>query len=217
MTRALCFCKHRKQTVNADALTPTWQPMTSTIGVFGLLHFSLRTMAGENSISLKFDCISGGFLCQYFFQNNLKLKPTKNLKKLCPHTDDCNAPRSSSVYQQGEAVFLEASVEAPLHPPLTVYVDYCVATLKPDPLSSPSYRFITNYGSVGPSGSKNLNKTLCICGWFKVLNSTQLKWFSVERTPTPKPNTPLMKLFSSDYEFYLNLYKFAHAHRYQSP
>ncbi|XP_034471331.1 zona pellucida sperm-binding protein 3-like isoform X3 [Hippoglossus hippoglossus] len=96
---------NRKQTVNADALTPTWQPMTSTIGVFGLLHFSLRTMA-----------------------------------------DDCNSLRSSSVYQQGEAVFLEASVEAPLHPLLTVYVDYCVATLKPDPLSSPSYRFITNYG-----------------------------------------------------------------------
>ncbi|XP_034471334.1 zona pellucida sperm-binding protein 3-like isoform X2 [Hippoglossus hippoglossus] len=70
---------NRKQTVNADALTPTWQPMTSTIGVFGLLHFSLRTMA-----------------------------------------DDCNSLRSSSVYQQGEAVFLEASVEAPLHPLLTV-------------------------------------------------------------------------------------------------
>ncbi|XP_060922199.1 zona pellucida sperm-binding protein 3-like [Limanda limanda] len=96
---------NRKQTVSADALTPTWQPMTSTIGGFGLLHFSLRTVA-----------------------------------------DDCNTLRSSSVYQQGEAVFLEARVEAPLHPLLTVYVDYCVATLKPDPLSSPSYRFITNYG-----------------------------------------------------------------------
>ncbi|CAB1434590.1 unnamed protein product [Pleuronectes platessa] len=79
--------------------------MTSTIGGFGFLHFSLRTMA-----------------------------------------DDCNSLRSSSVYQQGDAVFLEARVEAPLHPLLTVYVDYCVATLKPDPLSSPSYRFITNYG-----------------------------------------------------------------------
>ena len=107
---------------------------------------------------------------------------------------------------------MEASVEAPLHPLLTVYVDYCVATLKPDPLSSPSYSFITNYGSVGPSGSKS--KILCICVWFKVLNSTHLKWFSVEHIPTPKPNSPLMKLFlnSQDHEFYLDLHKFAHAH-----
>ncbi|KAK5848571.1 hypothetical protein PBY51_006173 [Eleginops maclovinus] len=95
----------RKQTVSGAPLTPTWQPMTSTISVFGLLHFSLRTMA-----------------------------------------DGCTSLRSSSVYQQGEAVFLEASVEAPLHPPLTLYVDYCVATLKPDPLSLPSYKFITKHG-----------------------------------------------------------------------
>ncbi|XP_029382216.1 zona pellucida sperm-binding protein 3-like [Echeneis naucrates] len=61
-------------------------------------------------------------------------------------TDDCTSQRSSSVYQQGEAVFLEASVEAPLHPPLLIYVDNCVATLKPDPLSSPSYKFITKHG-----------------------------------------------------------------------
>ncbi|XP_040887761.1 zona pellucida sperm-binding protein 3-like [Toxotes jaculatrix] len=95
----------RKQTVNAEPLTPTWLPMTSTVSVFGLLRFSLRTMA-----------------------------------------DGCTSQRSSSVYQQGEAVFLEASVEAPLHPPLTVYVDYCVATLKPDPLSVPSYKFIAKHG-----------------------------------------------------------------------
>ncbi|XP_038586342.1 zona pellucida sperm-binding protein 3-like isoform X2 [Micropterus salmoides] len=99
-------CRYkRKQTVSGEPLTPTWQPMTSTISVFGLLHFSLRTMAG-----------------------------------------DCTSLRSSSVYQQGEAVFLEASVEAPLHPPLTLYVDSCVATLTPDPLSLPSYKFITKHG-----------------------------------------------------------------------
>ncbi|KAM8747531.1 zona pellucida sperm-binding protein 3-like isoform 1-T2 [Acanthopagrus schlegelii] len=95
----------RKQTVNGEPLTPTWLPMTSTVSVFGLLHFSLRTMA-----------------------------------------DGCASLRSSMVYQQGEAVFLEASVEAPLHPPLILYVDYCVATLKPDPLSLPSYKFITKHG-----------------------------------------------------------------------
>lgn len=67
---------------------------------------------------------------------------------VCSYADDCTSPRSSSVYQQGEAVFLEASVDAPLHPPLTLYVDYCVATLKPDPLSLPSYKFITKHGSI---------------------------------------------------------------------
>ncbi|XP_029310916.1 zona pellucida sperm-binding protein 3-like [Cottoperca gobio] len=95
----------RKQTVNGKPLTPTWQPMTSTISVFGLLHFALRTM-----------------------------------------TDGCTSVHSASVYQQGEAVFLEASVEAPLHPPLTLYVDSCIATLKSDPLSLPSYKFITKHG-----------------------------------------------------------------------
>lgn len=68
------------------------------------------------------------------------------IEKNCVYADGCRSLRSSSAYQQGEAVFLEASVEAPLHPPLTLYVDYCVATLKPDPLSLPSYKFITKHG-----------------------------------------------------------------------
>lgn len=77
ITRASFFCQRRKQTVNADALTPTWQPMTSTIGVFGLLHFSLRTMAGENSLSIltvSVEDFSVNSMCQYFFLNNMKLK-----------------------------------------------------------------------------------------------------------------------------------------------
>jgi len=64
------------------------------------------------------------------------------------HAGGCAAQRGSSVYQHGEAVFLEASVEAPLHPPLALFVDHCVATLKPDPLSLPSYKFINKHGSI---------------------------------------------------------------------
>ncbi|XP_020498450.1 zona pellucida sperm-binding protein 3 [Labrus bergylta] len=60
--------------------------------------------------------------------------------------DGCSSTRRSSVYQQGEAVFLEAGIKAPLHPSLTLYVDYCVATFNPDPLSMPSYKFITKHG-----------------------------------------------------------------------
>lgn len=56
--------------------------------------------------------------------------------------DGCVSVRNSMVYQQGEAVFLEARVEAPL----TLYVDSCAATLKPDPFSLPSYKFIAKHG-----------------------------------------------------------------------
>uniref|UniRef100_A0A3Q0T0P3 Zona pellucida sperm-binding protein 3 n=1 Tax=Amphilophus citrinellus TaxID=61819 RepID=A0A3Q0T0P3_AMPCI len=98
---------HGKQKVSGEPLSPTWVPVTSTISVFGLLHFSLHIMA-----------------------------------------DGCSFLRSSSVYQQGEAVFWEARVEAPEHSPLTVYVDSCVATLKPDPVSVPSYKFIAKHGPV---------------------------------------------------------------------
>lgn len=49
MTCPLSLCEHRKQTVNGEPLAPTWLPMTSTVSVFGLLHFSLRTMAGETT------------------------------------------------------------------------------------------------------------------------------------------------------------------------
>lgn len=60
--------------------------------------------------------------------------------------DGCVSVRNSLVYQQGEAVFLEANAEAPLHPALTLYVDFCAATLKPDPFSLLSYKFIAKHG-----------------------------------------------------------------------
>lgn len=51
ITFALSLCEHRMQTVTGEPLTPTWLPMTSTISVFGLLHFSLHTMTGEDTLS----------------------------------------------------------------------------------------------------------------------------------------------------------------------
>uniref|UniRef100_A0A8C2ZAV6 Zona pellucida sperm-binding protein 3 n=1 Tax=Cyclopterus lumpus TaxID=8103 RepID=A0A8C2ZAV6_CYCLU len=150
----------RKQTVNGEPLTPTWLPMTSTVSAFGLLHFSLRTVAG-----------------------------------------DCTALRSSSVYQQGEAVFLEASVEAPLHPPLALFVDHCVATLKPDPLSLPSYKFISNHGclmdSVLPGSSSKFfprkqENRLCFSVQAFHFNSESLEqmFISCHIRATLKPNSP---------------------------
>ncbi|XP_068444198.1 zona pellucida sperm-binding protein 3-like [Clinocottus analis] len=150
----------RKQTVNGEPLTPTWLPMTSTVSAVGLLHFSLRSMAGG-----------------------------------------CTALRSSSVYQQGEAVFLEASVEAPLHPPLALFVDRCVATLTPDPLSLPSYRFISKHGclmdSVLPGSSSTFlsrkqENRLCFSVQAFRFNpeSSEQMFISCHIRVTLKPNSP---------------------------
>ncbi|XP_013883865.1 zona pellucida sperm-binding protein 3 [Austrofundulus limnaeus] len=136
----------RKQTVKGEPLVPTWIPLTSTISAFGLLHFSLHTMA-----------------------------------------EDCSSRRSSSVYQQGAAVFLEARVEAPLHPPLALFVDSCVAAVKPDPFSVPSYEFITNRGclmdSVLPGSSSRFlprvqhNKLCFSIGAFRFNHSSEEQMF----------------------------------------
>ncbi|XP_023202483.1 zona pellucida sperm-binding protein 3-like [Xiphophorus maculatus] len=129
----------RKQRVHGEPIAPTWVPMTSTIGAFDLLHFSLSIM-----------------------------------------TKSCTSHRSSSVYQQGEAGFLEARVEVPLHPSLTLYVDSCVATLKPDLLSRPRYKFISNHGcmmdSLLPDSSSRFllrDQANRLCFSFKMFNFNQ--------------------------------------------
>ncbi|KAG7252378.1 hypothetical protein CRUP_024485, partial [Coryphaenoides rupestris] len=60
---------------------------------------------------------------------------------------DYAAPRSSSPFQLGSLVILEASVEAPGHPSLRLYADRCVVSPSPYPLDSPGYEFITNHGA----------------------------------------------------------------------
>ncbi|XP_020567184.1 zona pellucida sperm-binding protein 3 isoform X2 [Oryzias latipes] len=125
----------RKQKVIGEPLMPTWIPMTSSIRGFGLLRFSLRIMAGEFIL----------------FSPDFKTTTTTTMSHLsvflCSScTDECASARSSSVFQQGEAVFLEAAVDSALHPPLTLYVDHCAATVQPDPLSELRYSFITKHG-----------------------------------------------------------------------
>uniref|UniRef100_A0A3Q2PG98 Zona pellucida sperm-binding protein 3 n=1 Tax=Fundulus heteroclitus TaxID=8078 RepID=A0A3Q2PG98_FUNHE len=113
-------------------------------------------------------------------------------------TESCMSERSSSEYQQGEAVFLEASVEAPLHPSLRLYVDSCVATLKPDLLSWPRYKFISNHGcmmdSVLPGSSsrylprKQISK---LCFSFKTFRFNLTSVFiSCHLTATVKQKSP---------------------------
>ncbi|MCJ8731406.1 hypothetical protein PDJAM_G00199330 [Pangasius djambal] len=59
---------------------------------------------------------------------------------------DVGSLRQSTVFQQGEPLFLEAAVHGPMHRPLRIYVDHCVATVDSYPLSRPSYEFISNRG-----------------------------------------------------------------------
>ncbi|XP_069042802.1 zona pellucida sperm-binding protein 3-like isoform X2 [Lepisosteus oculatus] len=60
--------------------------------------------------------------------------------------EDWGSPRLSSVFYLGETVRLEAAVSSQGHPPLRLFVDRCVATLTPDPDSSPSYAVIDHHG-----------------------------------------------------------------------
>ncbi|KAL6490815.1 hypothetical protein MHYP_G00011600 [Metynnis hypsauchen] len=60
--------------------------------------------------------------------------------------DGSGSAHQSTHFQQGEPLLLEAAVYAPLHPPLRIFVDNCVATANSDPLSKPSYEFISNHG-----------------------------------------------------------------------
>uniref|UniRef100_A0A8C5M125 Zona pellucida sperm-binding protein 3 n=1 Tax=Leptobrachium leishanense TaxID=445787 RepID=A0A8C5M125_9ANUR len=60
--------------------------------------------------------------------------------------DDWSSPRSSLVFQLGDIFNIEASVDVGNHVPMKVFVDSCVATLSPDPTSSPRYDIIAQYG-----------------------------------------------------------------------
>uniref|UniRef100_A0A8C5M2M1 Zona pellucida sperm-binding protein 3 n=1 Tax=Leptobrachium leishanense TaxID=445787 RepID=A0A8C5M2M1_9ANUR len=60
--------------------------------------------------------------------------------------DDWSSPRSSLVFQLGDIFNIEASVDVRNHVPMKVFVDSCVATLSPDPTSSPRYDIIAQYG-----------------------------------------------------------------------
>ncbi|XP_077329717.1 zona pellucida sperm-binding protein 3-like [Lithobates pipiens] len=61
-------------------------------------------------------------------------------------TENWSGPRSSPIYQLGDILYIEASVDTQNHVGLILYIDRCVATLSPDPTSAPSYDLIANNG-----------------------------------------------------------------------
>ncbi|XP_043836245.1 zona pellucida sperm-binding protein 3-like [Dromiciops gliroides] len=57
-------------------------------------------------------------------------------------TDDWSTERSSSAFQLGDLIYIQADVYTGYHVPLRLYVDSCTATLTPDPTSVPYYVII---------------------------------------------------------------------------
>ncbi|XP_073479483.1 zona pellucida sperm-binding protein 3-like [Aquarana catesbeiana] len=61
-------------------------------------------------------------------------------------TEDWRGPRSSPIYQLGDILYIQASVDTRNQIAMILYVDRCVATISPDATSSPSYDIITDNG-----------------------------------------------------------------------
>ncbi|XP_073507117.1 zona pellucida sperm-binding protein 3-like [Phyllobates terribilis] len=61
-------------------------------------------------------------------------------------TVDFSAPSSILVFQLGEKLYIEASLDIQNHVPMILFVDRCVATITPDVDSRPSYDIISNNG-----------------------------------------------------------------------
>ncbi|XP_077329661.1 zona pellucida sperm-binding protein 3-like isoform X2 [Lithobates pipiens] len=61
-------------------------------------------------------------------------------------TEDWRGPRSSPIYQLGDVLYIQASVDTRNQIAMILYVDRCVATISPDATSSPSYDIIADNG-----------------------------------------------------------------------
>ncbi|KAL2102806.1 hypothetical protein ACEWY4_001974 [Coilia grayii] len=66
-------------------------------------------------------------------------------------TDDWRYKRSSAKYFLGEMINIEASVQVYNHMPLRIFVDDCVATVRPEKQSGASYVLIEKHGCLSDS------------------------------------------------------------------
>ncbi|KAM3863864.1 zona pellucida sperm-binding protein 3-like [Diretmus argenteus] len=72
-------------------------------------------------------------------------------------TDDWRSERLSNVFYLGDLLHLEASYSGPGPAPRRLFIDNCVATLKPDAASVPRYYFIGNHGCLTDSKDQGSN------------------------------------------------------------
>ncbi|XP_055462204.1 zona pellucida sperm-binding protein 3 [Psammomys obesus] len=82
--------------------------------------------------------------------------------------ENWNAEKSSPTFHLGEVAHLQAEVQAGSHPPLQLFVDYCVATPTPDQNSSPSHVIVGFHGCLVDGLSES---------------------FSAFQVPRPRPET----------------------------
>ena len=62
----------------------------------------------------------------------------------------------------GDVINVEAAIDVTNHAPLRLYVNTCVATLKPDVNTVPKYTFIENQGQELLTHSYDMFSTPCI-------------------------------------------------------
>lgn len=74
---------------------------------------------------------------------------------LCFISGDVRFLCQSTLLQQGEPLLLEPAVHGPMHYPLRIYVDRCVAAVDSDPSSRSDYEFKSNHGFVVQCVSKH--------------------------------------------------------------
>ncbi|XP_078060247.1 zona pellucida sperm-binding protein 3-like [Mustelus asterias] len=72
--------------------------------------------------------------------------------------------RTSTVYYLGELIHIEASVSMSNHMALKLYIDRCVATLRPDKDSSPRYSIIDYNGCLLDSKAEDSFSTFVLPG-----------------------------------------------------
>ncbi|XP_071768449.2 zona pellucida sperm-binding protein 3-like [Centroberyx gerrardi] len=72
-------------------------------------------------------------------------------------TNDWRSELDSSVFYLGDVLHLEASYSGSDAAPRQLFIDSCVATLKPDATSVPRYRFIENHGCLTDAKEEGSN------------------------------------------------------------
>ncbi|KAL1768734.1 Zona pellucida glycoprotein 3 [Sigmodon hispidus] len=71
--------------------------------------------------------------------------------------EDWNTEKSSPTFYLGEVAHLQAEVQTGSHPPLQLFVDYCVATPLPDVTGSPSHIIVDFHGCLVDSQFESLS------------------------------------------------------------
>ncbi|XP_078090929.1 zona pellucida sperm-binding protein 3-like [Mustelus asterias] len=117
--------------------------------------------------------------CRYFRKGNVSSNPIKptwipfsstrsgegHLSfSLCLMNGDWLTERTSTVYYLGELIHIEASVSMSNHMALKLYIDRCVATLRPGQDSTPRYSIIDYNGCLLDSKAEDSFSTFVLPG-----------------------------------------------------